>query len=136
MTTVLIVDPNKETRLALEAQLSESNQFDRVLSCANLKTVQLMLNQHEVKVMLVDAEQVGDSSLLHNIKDKNPELGVVLVQGHTGVIDSTTLQELGAHAQTSRMAAPMEIVASVAKALVARLKPSKGLLSKFLKDGK
>jgi DNA-binding NtrC family response regulator len=136
MTTVLIVDPNKETRLALEAQLSESNQFDRVLSCANLKTVQLMLNQHEVKVMLVDAEQVGDSSLLHNIKEKNPELGVVLVQGHEGVIDSATLQELGAHAQTSRMAAPMEIVASVAKALVARLKPSKGLLSKFLKDGK
>lgn len=136
MTTVLIVDPNKETRLALEAQLSESNQFDRVLSCANLKTVQLMLNQHEVKVMLVDAEQVGDSSLLHNIKEKNPELGVVLVQGQTGVIDSATLQELGAHAQTSRMAAPMEIVASVAKALVARLKPSKGLLSKFLKDGK
>jgi DNA-binding NtrC family response regulator len=136
MTTVLIVDPNKETRLALEAQLSESNQFDRVLSCANLKTVQLMLNQHEVKVMLVDAEQVGDSSLLHNIKEKNPELGVVLVQGHAGVIDSATLQELGAHAQTSRMAAPMEIVASVAKALVARLKPSKGLLSKFLKDGK
>lgn len=136
MTTVLIVDPNKETRLALEAQLSESNQFDRVLSCANLKTVQLMLSQHEVKVMLVDAEQVGDSSLLHNIKDKNPELGVVLVQGHAGVIDSATLQKLGAHAQTSRMAAPMEIVASVAKALVARLKPSKALLSKFLKDGK
>jgi len=136
MTTVLIVDPNKETRLALEAQLSESNQFDRVLSCANLTTVQLMLNQLEVKVMLVDAEQVGDSSLLHNIKEKNPELGVVLVQGHAGVIDSATLQELGAHAQTSRMAAPMEIVASVAKALVARLKPSKGLLSKFLKDGK
>lgn len=136
MTTVLIVDSNKETRLALEAQLSESNQFDRVLSCANLKTVQFMLSHHEVKVMLVDAEQVGDSSLLHNIKENNPELGVVLLRGHTGVIDSATLQELGAHAQTSRMAAPMEIVASVAKALVARLKPSKGLLSKFLKDGK
>ncbi|MCR2745050.1 hypothetical protein [Limnobacter parvus] len=136
MTTVLIVDPNKDTRLALEAQLSESNQFERVCSCSSLNAVRPMLQQHGVKVMLVDADQVGDSTLLLSIKDENPELGVVLVQGHAGVIDSATLQELGAHAQTSRMAAPMEIVASVAKALVARLKPSKRILSKFLKDHK
>lgn len=130
MTTVLIVDPNKDTRLALEARLSESNQFDRVLSCANLNGVQAMLSQHEVKVLLLDAEQLGDAALLHSLKDNNSELGVVLVRGHTGTIDSATLQELGAHAQTSRLAAPMEIVASVAKALVARLKPVKRMLRK------
>jgi len=136
MTTVLIVDPNEETRLALESQLAESNQFERVLSCSGLQSVQAMLKQHEVKVMLIDADQLGKSSILHEIKANYPEIGVVLVRGNSGVLDSVTLQELGAHAQTSRLAAPMEIVASVAKALVVRLRPGKGLLGKFWKDTK
>lgn len=136
MTTVLIVDPNEETRLALESQLAESNQFERVLSCSGLKSVHPILRQHEIKVMLIDAEQLGKSSTLHEIKANYPEIGVVLVQGNSGVLDSATLQELGAHAQTSRLAAPMEIMASVAKALVVRLRPSKGILGKLWKDGK
>ena len=136
MTTVLIVDQNEETRLVLESQLSESNQFDRVLSCENFEMVEPMLQQYEVKVMLIDAEQVGHPSKLKVIKASFPELGVVLVQGREGLIDSSTLRELGAHAQTSRVAAPMEIIASVAKALVVRLKPGKGILGKFWKDGK
>jgi DNA-binding NtrC family response regulator len=136
MTTVLIVDPNEETRLALESQLAESNQFERVLSCSGLKSAQAMLKHHEVKVMLIDADQLGKSSTLHEIKASHPEIGVVLVRGNSGVLDSVTLQELGAHAQTSRLAAPMEIVASVAKALVVRLRPGKGLLGKLWKDGK
>lgn len=136
MTTVLIVDQNEDTRLVLESQLSESNQFDRVLSCENLELVEPMLQQHEVKVMLIDAEQVDHPSMLKAIKASYPELGVVLVQGRDGLIDSFTLQELGAHAQTSRVASPMEIIASVAKALVVRLRPSKSILGKFWKDGK
>ena len=86
--------------------------------------------------MLIDAEQMGKSSALHEIKANYPEIGVVLVQGNSGILDSTTLQELGAHAQTSRMASPTEIVASVAKALVVRLRPGKGLLGKFWKESK
>lgn len=136
MTTVLIVDQNEGSRLVLESQLSDSNQFDRVLSCENLDMVEAMLQQHEVKVMLIDAEQVDHPSLLKAIKASYPELGVVLVQGIDGLIDSSTLRELGAHAQTSRVAAPMEIIASVAKALVVRLKPGRGILGKFWKDGK
>lgn len=136
MTTVLIVDPNEDTRLVLESQLSESNQFDRVLSCKNLALVLPLLQQHEVKVMLIDAEHIDHSSILKEIKASYPELGVVLVQGRAGLIDSSTLRELGAHAQTSRLAAPMEIIASVAKALVARLKPGKGILGKFWKEEK
>ena len=136
MTTVLIVDQNEGTRLVLESQLSESNQFDWVLSCESLELVQPMLEQHEVKVMLIDAEQVDHSSMLKELKASYPELGVVLVQGRAGLIDSSTLRELGAHAQTSRVAAPMEIIASVAKALVVRLRPGRGILGKFWKDGK
>ena len=136
MTTVLIVDSNKDSRLALEAQLTASNQFERVLSCPGLQLAENSIHQYEVKVMLIDAEQVSQSPLLHQIKANNPELGVVLLQGKTGVIDAATLIELGAHAQTSPLAAPMEIIASVAKALVGRLKPSKRILGKFLKDGK
>lgn len=136
MTTVLIVDSDQDSRLALEAQLSASNQFERVLSCAGLPAAERSIDQYSVKVMLIDAEQASQSSLLHQIKANNPELGVVLLQGKTGVLDSATLQELGAHAQTSRLAAPMEIIASVAKALVGRLGPGKRILGKFLKDGK
>lgn len=136
MTTVLIVDSDQDSRLALEAQLSASNQFERVLSCAGLPAAERAFDEYSVKVMLIDAEQASQSSLLHQIKAKNPELGVVLLHGRTGVLDTTTLQELGAHAQTSRLATPMEIIASVAKALVVRLKPSKGILGKFLKDSK
>lgn len=131
MTTVLIVDSNKDSRLALEAQLSASNQFERVLSCPNLQVAESSIHQYEVKVMLIEAEQAGDSPLIHQIKANNPELGVVLLQGKTGVIDTATLLEWGAHAQTSRLASSMEIIASVAKALVGRLKPGKRILGKF-----
>jgi DNA-binding NtrC family response regulator len=126
MTTVLIVDSNRDSRLALEAQLIASNQ-----SCHDLQFAESSIHQHEVKVMLVDAEHASQSPMLHQIKANNPELGVVLLQGKTGVIDTATLLELGAHAQTSPLAAPMEIIASVAKALVARLKPGKRILGKF-----
>ena len=88
------------------------------------------------ELLLIVADQLGKSSTLHDIKASYPEIGVVLVRGNSGVLDSVTLQELGAHAQTSRLAAPMEIVASVAKALVVRLRPGKGLLGKLWKDGK
>lgn len=136
MTTVLIVDSNQDSRLALEAQLSASNQFERVLSCAGLQHAENLIHQYEVKVMLIDAEQASQSPVLPQIKANNPELGVVLLQGKTGFIDAKTLLDLGAHAQTSRLATPMEIIACVAKALVVRLKPSTRILGKFLKDSK
>jgi DNA-binding NtrC family response regulator len=135
MTTVLIVDPNEETRLALEAQLAESNQFKRVMSCADLHAASRFLADKEITVILLDAQQAAQSALLPQIKEANPELGVVLVRGAGGVLDSATLQSLGGHAQASRLAAPMEIIASVAKALVVRLKPGSRILGKLLKDG-
>lgn len=135
MTTVLIVDPNEETRLALEAQLAESNQFERVLSCANLHAASRFLTDKKITVILLDAQQAAQSALLHQIKQSNPELGVVLIRDGGGLLDTATLQSLGGHAQASRLAAPMEIIASVAKALVVRLKPSSRILGKFLKDG-
>lgn len=135
MTTVLIVDPNEETRLALEAQLAESNQFERVLSCADLHVANRFLTDKRITVILLDAQQAAQSVLLHQIKQANPELGVVLMRGAGGVLDTATLLSLGGHAQASRLAAPMEIIASVAKALVVRLRPSSRILGKFIKDG-
>lgn len=134
MTTVLIVDPDDTARLSLESQLSQSNQFERVLSCASLEQAQSMVSNHAVKVLLVDARQASNSSALKALQASFPELGVVLLQAQGGMVDARTLQALGAHAQTVRMASAMEIVASVAKALVARLKPGKSMLGKFLKD--
>lgn len=136
MTTVLIVDADEVARLALEIQLTESNQFERVFSCPSLQFAQQAILQHEIKVMLLDAEQASHSPILQHIQASNPELGVVLLQGNAGAINTSILLKLGAHAQTSRMAAPVEIIASVAKALVGRLKPGKRILGKFLKDGK
>lgn len=135
MTTVLIVDPNEESRLALEAQLAESNQFERVLSCPDLQSADSFLTDKKITVILLDAKQAARSVLLHQIKETNPELGVVLMRDAGGVLDTATLQFLGGHAQASRLAAPMEIIASVAKALVVRLRPSSRILGKFLKDG-
>lgn len=135
MTTVLIVDPNEETRLALEAQLAESNQFERVLSCADLHAACGLLTDKKITVILLDAQQAAQSAVLHQIKQANPELGVVLIRDAVGLLDTATLQSLGGHAQASRLAAPMEIIASVAKALVVRLKPGSRILGKFLKDG-
>lgn len=135
MTTVLIVDPNEETRLALEAQLAESNQFERVLSCTDLYAANRYLTDKKITVILLDAQQAAQSVLLHQIKQTYPELGVVLMRGAGGVLDTATLVSLGGHAQASRLAAPMEIIASVAKALVVRLRPSSRILGKFIKDG-
>lgn len=135
MTTVLIVDPNEETRIALEAQLAESNQFERVLSCSDLNVARGLLSDRKITVILLDAQQAAQSAVLHQIKQANPELGVVLIRDAGGLLDTATLQSLGGHAQASRLAAPMEIIASVAKALVVRLRPGSRILGKFLKDG-
>lgn len=130
MTTVLIIDPDERSRLVLEAQLAQSNQFERVLSCKNLTDASCILQQHEIKVLLVDEAQASRGAELQKIKADHPELGVVLLQGGASSLDTLHLQALGAHAQTSRMASSMEIMASVAKALVARLAIGKRILRK------
>ncbi|MEQ9107970.1 MAG: hypothetical protein RLO04_10930 [Limnobacter sp.] len=136
MTAVLIIDPDKETRLALESQLSDSNQFARVLAFPDLQSASFCLQSGEIRVLLIDAAQAGRSSLIHDIKARYPALGVVLLRDSGGLLDERTLQELGGHAQTTRLAAPMEIIACVAKALVLGLKPGKRILNKFIKDKK
>ncbi|HEX4856508.1 MAG TPA: response regulator [Limnobacter sp.] len=136
MTTVLIVDANDESRRALEAQLMDSNQFEKVLSCAAPADALSLIHTHAVKVVLLDADEAEKSPVLQHIKQADPDIGVVLIQGNRGSLTPANLLELGAHAQTSRVAATMDIIASVAKALVARLRPSGGILGKFLKDGK
>lgn len=125
MTTVLIVDQNANTRLALEAHLRDSHQFERVLSCANLQIAQIFLVNNNIKVMLIDAQDSECFPLLRAIRGAYPELGVVLIQDAESPIDAATLQSLGCHAQTSRFASSIDIVANVAKALVVRLKPAK-----------
>ncbi len=134
MTTVLIIDPNESTRSALETQLAQSNQFGRVLVAASWSAARVCLLQHDVKVILIDAQQAQGSAHLKAIKNRHPELGVVLVQDQGEQLDQKTLQALGGHAQTTRLAAPIEIMVCVAKALVAPLKPGKRMLGKFLKD--
>lgn len=136
MTTVLIVDGNDDSRLALEAQLAESNQFERVVSCANAADAASLIRMHSIKVVLIEADKAAQPSVLQQLKAANPDIGVVLIQGKSGSIHADTLRSLGAHAQTSRVAATVEIIASVAKALVARLRPGGRILSKLLKDGK
>lgn len=118
MTTVLIMDSNQAACLDLVAQLSQSNQFEQVLQCDGFASAQALLQRYEIKVILVDVELLRDSSPLHTLKQKHPEIGVVLVQGQAGVVDAAALLKFGAHAQISRLAEPMQIIASVAKALV------------------
>jgi DNA-binding NtrC family response regulator len=136
MTTVLIVDADDDSRFALEAQLAESNQFERVLSCAGLEEAIGLIRLHCVKVVLVDANEASRSATLQRIKSVDPDMGVVLIQGDSGILSQATLRELGAHAQASRVDTTMDIIASVAKALVTRLRPGGRLLGKFLKDSK
>ncbi|WP_334118398.1 hypothetical protein [Limnobacter sp.] len=136
MTAVLIIDSDKDTRLALETQLSDCNQFDRVLSFPDIQSALSLLYSGEIRVLLIDAAQAGRSSLIHDIKACNPALGVVLLRDNGRLLDEQTLQALGGHAQTTRLASPMEIIASVAKALVLGLKPGKRILQKFIKDKK
>lgn len=136
MTTVLIVDTDSSSRRALEAQLMESNQFEQVLACAALTDAVRLISLHDVKVVLLDADTARSSDAVPMIKLVNPDMGVVLIQGKNGVLAQSVLRELGAHAQTSRLDATIDIIASVAKALVVRLRPSGRLLGKFLKDSK
>lgn len=136
MTSVLIIDPDRDTRLALETQMSDSNQFDRILAFPDLQSALYSVQSDQVKVLLIDATQAAQSSLIHDMKRNNPALGVVLLRDAGGVLDEKTLQLLGGHAQTTRLASPMEIIACVAKALVLGLKPGKRMIGKFLKNKK
>ena len=134
MTIVLVVDPNSDTRYRLQSDLVNSNQFERVLCCEGFAAAKPILESFLVKVMLLDAALAQDQTTLKTIKDEFPALGVVILQDTNITLDLDALQDLGAHAQASRLASPMELMASVAKALVARLRPSTKILRKLLKD--
>lgn len=134
MTSILIIDADPARRQSLENQLAATEQFSKVHSCAGFAQAHDLLKVQAISVVLVDrGTAVSDSSLLE-IEHAHPNLGVVILQDHLGVLTPENLADLGAHAQASPAASPMELIASVAKALVNRFKPSAKILRKFIKS--
>ncbi|HEY1057520.1 MAG TPA: response regulator [Limnobacter sp.] len=124
MTTVLVVDRNPASRQQLKQELQDTGQFARVTACDGLEAADLFLQQgHTVDVMLCDTpESTHARCALDHLRDKHPDLGVVFIQERDQWMDKVALQKAGADAQVLRMSSPMELIACVAKALVARIK--------------
>lgn len=137
MTSVLVIDPNPEQRSNLEKELQDSNQFGRVVSCPSLGQADPLIDEYDVEVVLVDRAIASAKSEFSDFQSKHPKVGVVLVEEGGQLPDSSELVSIGAHAQTSRLASPIEKMTSIAKALVARLRPkgqSRKLIKSLFKD--
>lgn len=138
MNSVLVVDPDPSSRSRLEAGLAESNQFGMVLSCANLAEVGQHLATQGVSVVLLVQQVAQDQAGLDHIRHSFPHVGLVLLTDSKQQIDQELLVALGMHAQTSATASPLELMVTVAKAMVCRLRPprsvGKKLFGRFMKD--
>ncbi|MCQ8897588.1 response regulator [Limnobacter humi] len=124
MTTVLVVDRNQSSRQQLKQELLDTGQFARVTACEGLQAADLYLQQgNTVDVMLCDLPATARAQqALDQLRNKHPALGVVFIQERDQWMDSVALRKAGADAQVLRMSSPMELIACVAKALVARIK--------------
>lgn len=134
MTSVLVVDPNPDNRRAVQQALTASNQFERVLACPNFDAAERELASAPIEVMLVADSLARSHAVIEALKSRMPALGVVVVREPGDLLDAAGLKALGMDAQTSRSASPMELIASVAKALVASITHSPRHLKKLLKD--
>lgn len=138
MNSVLIVDPDPVSRLRLESGLSESNQFSGVFSCGSLSEVDRFVPVYKVSVIVLVQQLASDQAALDCITQAYPDVGLVLLTDEKQHIDEALLSALGIHAQTSTTASPLELMVTVAKAMVCRLKPPKRmrktLFGRFMKD--
>lgn len=137
MTSVLVIDPDPVQRGSLEKELKESNQFGRVVSCPGFEQADSLIPEFEVEVVLVDRLAANNKADFSGFQSRHPKVGLVLVQEGGQMPDTAELLALGAHAQTSRLSSPIEKMSSIAKALVARLKPkvqSRKLIKSFFKE--
>ena len=134
MTSVLVVDSDNPGRLQLEQELQDSNQFSKVVSCAAFADAPSLVSAHQVEVVLISDSLLAQSKGLEKLKTQCPDLGYVLVKSGEKRSPADLIKSYGLHAQTCRHASPMEHMASVAKALVARVKRTEVQPVKMLRN--
>lgn len=137
MTSVLVIGPDPGQCANLEKELQESNQFGRVTSCQSFSSAEPLIESLKVQVVLIDRELTVDGRAFEHFQAKYPDMGLVLVSDSGQLPNPSELAKVGVHAQTCRFASPIEKMSSIAKALVARLRPqptATRLVKKLLKD--
>lgn len=132
MTSVLVIDPDPGQCANLEKELQESNQFGRVSSCNSFSSAEPLVESLNIQVVLIDRKLAMKTKAFEAFQSKYPDIGLVLVSDSGQLPNTSDLEKVGVHAQTCRFASPIEKMSSIAKALVARLRPRPSA-SRFVK---
>ena len=118
MATILIVD-DEEVVLNGVRRTLRANGFDEVLMCADSRSVEPLLEDEPVALILLDLmmPHIGGRELLERIAASHPEIPVVVVTAEQDVRIAVECMKAGAYDYLLKPAGADELLATVRRAL-------------------
>ena len=118
MATILIVD-DEEVVLNGVRRTLRANGFDEVLMCADSLSVEPLLEDEPVALILLDLmmPHIGGRELLERIASSHPEIPVVVVTAEQDVRIAVDCMKVGAYDYLLKPVGPDELIATVRRAL-------------------
>ncbi len=118
MATILIVD-DEEVVLNGVRRTLRANGFDEVLMCADSRSVEPLLEDEPVALILLDLmmPHVGGRELLERIASSHPEIPVIVVTAEQDVRIAVDCMKVGAYDYLLKPVGPDELIATVRRAL-------------------
>ncbi len=117
MEKILIVDDDKDLCFVLKRFLSKHG-FE-VLEATTGRAALEILDSVEPNLILCDfrLEDMSGSSILKNIKEKNPSVPVIIITGYSNIKTAVEVMKLGAMDYVTKPLLPDEILLTIRKAL-------------------
>lgn len=118
MATILIVD-DEEVVLNGVRRTLRANGLDEVLMCADSLSVEPLLEDEPVALILLDLmmPHIGGRELLERIASSHPEIPVVVVTAEQDVRIAVDCMKVGAYDYLLKPVGPDELIATVRRAL-------------------
>lgn len=118
MATILIVD-DEEVVLNGVRRTLRANGFDEVLMCADSRSVEPLLEDEPVALILLDLmmPHIGGRELLERIASSHPEIPVIVVTAEQDVRIAVECMKVGAYDYLLKPVGADELMATVRRAL-------------------
>jgi DNA-binding NarL/FixJ family response regulator len=117
MTTILIVDDEDPVRVLLRRILEDTGHL--ILLAANASQARQQLKEQDIALILCDVMMPGESGLdlLHFVKRKYPDTGVVMVTAVADTQTARTILDLGVYGYIVKPFDGSQIIITVENAL-------------------
>src|SRR3954468_2446545 len=126
MNNILVIDDDVDICTLLNRYLSK-NGFSVTTAYSGKAALESIIN-HVPDIVLCDfrLEDMNGSELLEKIKEKNPQVPVIIMTGYSDVRTAVNIMKSGAFDYVTKPLLPEEILLTLKRALAAAEKPEGG----------